>query len=299
MPIDVPLSGSGALAAQLVGQRQRINVALGSSGALSVDASIVVVAEMRLEVLDSELRQAPTAVTVMVLQGWPEAPVDIAIDGTVIYSDALDSEGNLGPISLNVDETIGTLGSHTVTATATGGGLSVAASGTFTLDREPGPIPQAVGFDADPVDVPGAVTATGVRRWILQDLMPGGLGSWIMPANPRTAAPMPFKRTLTQERSTAIVGSYHVTEAGAEAHEWEFSGFLDTQEVHDKLLAYYGLKRRFYLIDDRGRAWTVAFTGVDMVARKRIGRDDGTFNDWAHDYTVRALVYTSTWKEPV
>lgn len=250
---------------------------------------------MILEVLDPTLIQAPTALTVMLTDAQPELDVVFAIDGTVVATITADSTGMVGPTSLNVSEDVGTIGSHTVTATQAG---AVGASATFTLARNPRWQPINIGPDAEPVEIPAAQTSTGVRRWVLQDLMPGGLGSYVMPINPTTMSTPHAEKALTAMHTTAITGVHYIFEGSDAPLEWEFSGYFPDRAMHDQLLAYVGLTRRFYLLDHRGRAWKVAFTNLDVRHRRRRPNPDGTWNDWTADYTVNAVVYDRNWWVP-
>lgn len=250
-----------------------------------------------LEVLDENLRRAPTAVTVAVSGGWPNDDVEFDVDGTTVFTGTLDTDGSLVALSLPVPWDAAA-GEHTVTMTSLTGAPGYTISATFNLELGPAASPVVIGPDADPVEIAAAQTSTGVRRWVLQDLMPGGLGSYVMPANPATMTSPHFQRLLSFEHTTSPAeGIYHISEVAEHAVEWQFSGFCHTQEFYEALQAYYALNRRFYLIDHRNRAWTVAFTSLDMRARLR-SDVNGALTDWAHDYTVSALIYDQDWKVP-
>lgn len=292
------LTGTGTGTLAMTGYEVTGPLQLTGDGTTGVTGARDVVPEMRLEVLDPVLNQAPTAITIMLFDARPKTVVTFNIDGTVIATRTANSSGGLGPLSLAVPESVGAAGTHTITATQAG---SLTASATFTLRRAPVTAPRIVGPDADPVDIPGALTSTGVRRWILQDLMPGGLGSYILPHNPTTMSDPHFEKLLEAMPTTssvAVSGQFHVFEGGEPPAEWQFSGYCPTQAMHDKLVAYAGLKRRFYIVDHRRRAWKTTIVSVDLTARRRQARDDGTLTDWAHDYTVNALVYDRNWKSP-
>jgi hypothetical protein len=250
-----------------------------------------------LEVLDDTQKQAPTAVTVAVSGGWPNDDVQFDIDGTTVFTGTLDTDGSLMALSLPVGTSY-LAGTHTVTMTSLTAAPGYTTSDTFDLAYDPAVPLMTIGTDADPVEIAAAQTSTGVRRWVLQDLMPGGLGSYILPTNPSTMTSPHYSRLLNQDHTTSVAaGIYHVTEVAEHAVEWQFSGFCHTQEFYEKLVAYSQLNRRFYLIDHRNRAWIVAFTSLDMRARKRADVD-GVLTDWAHDYTVSALIYDQDWKVP-
>lgn len=293
----VDFAGSGTLSVGGTPAPQA-QLGLSGSGQLQINGFTVPVNNARLMILDDTLIQAPTALTVVVDGGWPSDDVQFDIDGTVVRTATLDSVGGLAPMSIAVSEALGAMGVHTLTMTSLTLDPGYTQSATFTIDREPNLVARVVGPDAEPVAVPAAQTSTGVYRWVFQDLMPGGLGSYVLPANPTTMSAPHFQRLLSQTHTTAVdSGRFHVSEVAEHAVEWEFAGFCATQVFHDKLLAYFDLKRRFYVIDHRNRAWKVAFTSVDLVARKR-SDVNGALTDWAHDYTVRALIYDQDWAVP-
>lgn len=254
--------------------------------------------DAHLMILDTTLSQAPTAVTAVVDGGWPNDDVEFDIDGTVVLASTLDSVGGLGATSMMVSEANGAAGTHTLRMTSMTAAPGYQTTATFTVERDPSAAPATVGSDALAAEVAGTSTPSGVYRWALQDVMPGGLGNYIFPNNPTAMSSPHFKKMLSQTHTTSVSeGQYHISEVGDFAVEWQFSGFCGTQEFHDKLLAFRDVKRRFYLIDHRNRAWKVTFTDVDMVARKR-SNVNGVMTDWAHDYTVSALIYDQNWQVP-
>jgi hypothetical protein len=251
-----------------------------------------------LEILDDVLLKAPTALTFVVSGGWADDDVEFAVDGDVLLTTKLDSTGGLAPTSVAISEAIGTQGSHLLTMTSLTYQAGFAVADTFTIESPPTPVLIVVGADADPVSVPGAQTPTGVYRWVLQDLHPSGLGSYVMPKNPSSMTSPHYTRMLAQEHTTSVKdGQYHIAEVGERTVEWRFGGFCHTQEFYDTLVAFYELPRRFYVIDHRNRAWTVVFTNLDFKARLR-SNVNGVMTDWAHDYEVTALIYDQDWKVP-
>lgn len=247
-----------------------------------------------LVVEDAELDRAPTTVVVSIVNAVENATMSFYIDGAHVYDSETDSDGSLGPLSIPVSDSF-VAGTHTISATQAGHPTS---SATFTLDRNPPLYPITRGEDAQAVDVSGAVTPQGTRKWILQDLMPGGLGSYVLPVSPAQMDNPEFERQLSAQHTTAVDGAYHVFEAGAAPLEWTFGGYCPTQEMHDKLKAFGGLNRRFYVIDHRGRAFKVAFANVEMTPRLRQLNIYGDLTDSVFDYTVNALVYDQDWVTP-
>lgn len=248
--------------------------------------------QMQIAVLDDTLDQAPTSLTVIALGGLPESDVSFLIDGDEVYTSTLDTQGGIGPISIPVDAAHGAAGSHTVSISGDG----LAGSATFALDRAPNADVVNMGPDTAPVAIPGAVV-DGVRRWVLQDLMPDGLGSWIFPANPTSADPWPFHKGLSATPNV-LGNKVHVTGRGPIPHAWSFSGVGMDEDTYDHLKAYAQINRRFYLIDHRNRAWNFTITSFAPTPRLRVRDEDGVDNDWMFDYTVSGIIFGNEWQEP-
>lgn len=250
-----------------------------------------------LGVADYQIDVAPGTIEITIEGGEPDDYVQVKVDGVSTQLLRLSSDGSLRGVSIEIPEGLDA-GPHTVAINSTTllRGHLVAVFDVLVLtDALPPVTPPAP--DALPVAVPEAVVAgTDVQRWVLQDLAPGGLGSWILPANPRTMDPLPFERTLTAERTADPDGLIHVTEASGRTAEWGFAGYYKTEDFQVQLAAYAELRRRLYLIDHRNRAWMITFSDLNMTPRKRT-LDGGTFNDQTGDYDARVIIY-GTYQEP-
>lgn len=267
------------------------SLAFSGSGSLSLAGGTYgITPESRLTILDTTLRQAPTSVVANLLDGIPGTDVTFSIDGTNVFVAPCDSDGNLFAVSVPVPESVGAAGSHTLTAEQPG---ALTASATFTLAIGPAASETTRGPDLDPVEI-----SVAHGKWVLQDLMPGGLGSYVLPLNPQSWVSPVFERTLTARHTTAQTGKFHVSEGYEHAVEWSFTGFCPDQAMHDMLLAYGNLNRRFYVIDHHNRAWKTTFTNVELVARRRLVWQ-GQPTDWAHDYTVHAVAFEQIARVPV
>lgn len=256
----------------LTGQPQGARAAMGL-GAFALPAQMV------LSIPDSVLDPAPSSVIVY-LQG---APVDAEVTFTVGSTDVLTMTAGadmLGPVSIPVDDPAAT----EIHASAPG---AVSQSVAITFSGASPEAPVAPDPDSDPAPV------QQVARWELQDVAPGGLGTYVFPANPASMAPLPNSKLLTAEHTTGLDGQYHVTEAAFEPYEWSFAGVGMTKEFHDTIQSYFALNRRFYLVDHHGQAWTVTFIDTDYVPRKRVYVND-VLTDWLADYTITALIYDPT-----
>ena len=229
-----------------------------------------------LYILDPTVERAPGSLTITLTDGDPDSPMDFSVDGVLVATVQTDEEGSIGPTTIPVPSDV-LAGEHTLSVSGAG-----TDSETFTVLLDPLPEEPADEPDADPVPVG--------TKWVFQDLRTGGLGSWEMPINPGSMTAPHVQRPLTAMHTTAPrTGMFHIFEGGPTPVEWSFSGYLPTQEMHDKLVAYGNLNRRIYIIDHRDRAWLVTITFVDIHPRLR-HNFDGTVTDWGHDYTVHALV---------
>jgi hypothetical protein len=271
-----------------------VAASLAGSGVLTAELDTFTLPELRMVIPDNVIQRGPTAVTIILTEAAPLEDVTFDIDGTDVMTVATNTEGEIVALSLPVDEALSTSGTHTITATQDG---SISATATFSIVHDFSPVARAIIPDVDPIEIPGAITH-GTRHWVLQDLSVGGLGSYVLPVSPSSWVAPHVRRQLDAVHTTARNGIFHVTESGDTAIEFSFRGYCPTQEMHDKLLAYGLLARRFYLIDHRNRAWVVAFTNVDLTARRRQRGLDGSVTDWGHDYTVSALAYSQNWKVP-
>lgn len=259
----------------------------GSSGGAVGDLVIVA--------MDKILHRAPTSLSVSVSGAIADESLTFDIDGTDVDTEDADSEGTLQQLSIPVPGAVGAAGSHTVTVTS----ATSSGSDTFTIEVDPIANPLDVSTDTDPVSVPEAQVTTDFYKWVLQDLMPGGLGSWVMPINPSTMASPGVLTPVTVQHSTAVHdGQFHVWQGGLAVADWSFAGYCPDQEFYENLASYAALTRRFYIIDHRNRAWKVAITGLDMVARKRAIDETGAPQDWRHDYTARAVIYEQSPRVP-
>lgn len=259
---------------------------------------------MSLQILDDAQKRAPTALTVVVSGAWENSPIDFSIDTEVdpVYQAFADEGGEINAISIPVPGTT-TAGVHGLIARSVSIGTDAdqVATDDFTL-LYPASHGHVVGPDVDPVEVPGALNFDGSRNWVLQDLLPGGLGSYIFLRNPRTLTTPEVNRDLSARHTTAVSGRHHITEANDQTSEMTFTGLAFTEGEHQNLANYFALNRRLYLIDHDNRAWIVAFNHVDVTHRLRtrfqLPGQVAQLSDWVAEYTVTTQVY-GTWVQPV
>lgn len=255
----------------------------GPSGAAGLSATLV------LDILERNPMQAPTSVLVAVTGAIPSRIVDFSIDGVPVNQEMMPDGAGYALFSVPVPEAQGRHGEHVLTVDQDG---AVSASGIFTLTYDPDLLPTDRGPDAPPVEIPESIHPSGVRRWVLQDLMPEGLGSYVMPLNPTEMDNPAYERVLTAVHTTAVnEGQFHVSEGGVRPLEWSFKGYCPTQEMAETLRAYAELKRRFYIHDHRGRAWIVVVTSAEIIPRLQQRNIYDDLTDWVHDYTVNAVIF--------
>ena len=308
----VALSGAGFLDVAVDTEHHSAPaLALTGIGTLIVSGNRFQPAEMVLQILDSHLQRAPTAVTVVIAEARPNRKIEFYIDDVYVAQATADADGFLSPYSINIPEypsTVSSAGSHHLKAEQSG---SYDAEAEFELDKDPQRYPIAMGPDAQAVEVPEAVRPNGTRAWVLQDLYPaerGGLGSYVMPLNPIRMTNPYLEFQYTVHPTTVPVrlygkgGQFHVMQGGPVPKQWTFEGYCPTQDMQNQLLAYKNLNRRFYVIDHRNRAWIVAIQGIDFRARHRqqwaMAGQPAKSTDWGHDYTVTATVLDQQWVNP-
>lgn len=248
---------------------------------------------LMVSIMNPTIAITPASLTVTVSEALSSEDVVFLVDGIETLRHPPDSTGSLSLVSVPVPATSVT-GEHDLVVLQ---GVSGSGAATFTVLNAAIPPPVQTGPDAPPVQIPGAIQLNGVRRWVLQDLMPGGLGSWVMPMNPAEMGSPAFTRELTVKGTTASVeqgGQFHVYEDAFTPVPWEFSGYLPTEEMREQLEAYAALNRRWYLHDHRGRAWKVVFEALNLEARlTQIW--NGEWTNEGHDYSATVMVLERDW----
>lgn len=244
-----------------------------------------------LSVRTPYLDRAPTAVQVVVGNVDPGSTITFRIDGSVAWTAVADGEGMLAQTSIPIGLSLGQ-GSHSLSASTSSNG---SASGSFTLNRNPSLLPQERAADVNPVAVPGS---TG--RFVFQDVLPGGIGSWVMPINPSQMTPPEAARALSDQHTVApITGQFHLNEGATQAQPWRLQGYCPDAAYDAKLRAYRDLRRRIYVIDHRARAWTCIVLGYSLELRKRKAEDTGVWNDHTGNWSMDLEIVGTNWKVPL
>lgn len=242
---------------------------------------------------ESELAETPDLLDVTLAGALPDTEITFSVDGVTVYVDETDSMGDLYPTSIPIPELpAGTYELHATDGT----GIGIVE---FVVLSDPPPAVTPIPDDVAPAAMPGL---TGVQRWVLQDPAPGGLGTWQMHRNPTVLSGPTFQREVNPQRTTYVGGKHSITEGAQGPMEWTLRGTVVTEEEHDQLLAFGSLNRRFWLIDERDRAWKVVFASVSLTPRTRssvrpAGATSYELTDWVHSYDITVQVFSPEWQE--
>lgn len=268
-------------------------VALTGTGTLTLVTGYTQSFPLRVVIYDDDLLRAPTSILVAVDDAAPGEVIRFRIDGKLVFETVAGPAGDLGPTSIPVSDQF-LAGTHQLSAKQR---TSSTGRATFTLTKDPIPYPHIVADDTLPVLIPQAMQH-GVRHFVLQDLLPGGLGSYVMPISPATMSSPHSPREFVPHPTTALGGTFHMFEGSFKPHEWSLSGYCPDEDMYDSLVAFAELNRRFWVIDHRNRAWLVAPLGTELVTRRRQVGLAGVPTDWGHDYTMRLLILEPDWVAP-
>jgi len=182
-----------------------------------------------------------------------------------------------GGFSSLVEVPVLPVGQHYVSA-ATADGVATAVFSVLSILSAPTTPPT----DADVTITPSAAP---VVKWMLTDQAVGGLAPFEFPINPSSMADPFGSKLYTTVNRVGVNSAPVIWEGESRAVEWSFEGTLLTQAHYEGLRTYARLGRRFQLRDHRNRVWIVTFSAFEPVPKRALSYP------WAHNYTVRALVY--------
>lgn len=143
----------------------------------------------------------------------------------------------------------------------------------------------ALSFEnTDPRPAPTPPVTDLAQHWRFFDLRDPDI-TYTMERNPRSWTNVFPPNDVTHEKVTAPDGQAITWEAAKRPWRMEFTGYLDTEEEYDALAFWSALRRRFWLVDHRNRAWLVTFEQFDAQARIVPNVP------WAHNYTVKTVMF--------
>lgn len=235
----------------------------------------------------SVIEQAPATMRLTILGGLPIGLVTVTFQDQIIAQGTTDSDGNLYQLPVLISGDVAAAGSHTLVVTQSGTGAVASAETVISVIAGTAPLPVAPSPDAPPTLV--AQPPATVRKWVLQDPAPGGLGSYVLPVNPRNMTSPHHEHSMTSRHTTSRSGRFHIFQAAMLPKEWQFGGYCPTQEMAEKLWQFREANRRIYVIDHHGRAWKVAITNLDITPRLRHWYN-GEMSDWGSDWTMTVTV---------
>jgi hypothetical protein len=254
-----------------------------------------------LHLQETRLFRTPGAVVATLLNFNRGITVTFELDGDPITANGaaatpLQANGNGNPpFYVMTDETGGLVefslpiarllqpGTYTLTAIASGSSNVTAESASSTLTVVSPPLGAPSALEIAPTDLPD--TTGSVQRWVFQDPMPGGLGTYQVPWNPSEMTSPFGVRPVTSDATTSPHGQLVFWEGTRPAQNWSCKGYLETQEHYEKLLAFSGLNRRFWVVDHRGRGWVVTVVSFNATPHRNATAP------WAHDYELSFLIY--------
>lgn len=266
------------------------------------DLSELVPPALTVTINNSPIYQAPDMIEFIVSGGQPETEALVEIDGSPQMTIVLDTDGGISLAAVSLSTDLGTVGTHELRVSQETIAGEVYGVAEFEVLVAPVSLPSAPTLDGSPFLPVGAVVpGRTVQRWVLQDPRPGGIGSYVLPVNPREMTSPHFERKLTSRRTMLaphLGGRFHVMESVPQPKEWSFTGVTISEEMAEKFLEFRHLNRRFWVIDHRNRAWKCVFTNVDISPQLRkllaVEGHLAEYTDWVQDYTVSALILDQT-----
>lgn len=129
-----------------------------------------------------------------------------------------------------------------------------------------------------------------VNQWVWYD--PKLDETWVMERNPdEMTTPHPPKNSTIFSRSIGGLNSVgngvsRVLQFRQRPFEWQFSGNVRSQAMHDTLLLWTARTNRLHITDHLERTWEVRITAPDIDEERQSAR-----NAWRFRYTIKANMY--------
>lgn len=265
------------------GEGVRIRVMDSTNGG-SLDAGFTIAwsyaarASSRLRVFlrGDRVRDTPGALEINLANGYPRDRVTFSVLGPTTVLDfqtvTLDLAGTLQDYAVNLPAL--QAGNYYLHCEALSSGSEDVIFAVLDGTLSPG------GIDTSDPTPP----VVEVARWTFYDIRDTSQ-NWTLQRNPASWTNMHPPNDFTFASTVAPDGQTLTWQAGARPWRMEFTGYLDDEAEYDRFAFWADKRRRLWLIDHRNRAWLVTLEHFDAQARIKPQKP------WAHDYTVRALIF--------
>jgi len=221
--------------------------------------------------------ETPAGLEVDISNGVPGDTVTLTLIGPTTTADfqtvTLDEYGQA--LDLTVDLPAATAGAYLLRVES---GQSGTEDVDLTIQED------ALSWDDTERALDVAPVVDAAQHWRFYDLRDHAV-TWTFPRNPSSWTNVFPPNDFTHDNTTAPDGQPLTWQAAARPWRMEFTGFLDTQEEYEQLVFWSQLRRRFWLIDHRNRAWLMTIEQFDATALIKANLP------WAHDYTVKTLIF--------
>lgn len=227
------------------------------------------------------LDDTPAALVLSVSNGAPGELVDFVLSGngltpSILAQSTLD---DAGVTSRSVPIPKLERGTYVLAAEGDASGTDTV---TFTVQRAPLNSTEEDGLEEDDWALP--VPPTGGGQWEFIDRYNPAL-RWVFHNNPQEWSSPEPPNYFSHDAGTAPNAQIITWQAARRPYPMDFSGYIDTQAEYEELRFWSEQRRRFWLVDHRGRIWSVTCEHFD--ARARIVPN----KPWAHDYTMRVVIF--------
>lgn len=235
---------------------------------------------LAVDVVADTISASPGVIKVSVLNAAPGETIRFRVTGYASFTFDLvtSSAGTINGASVQIPRGL-PAGTYVLRADALGSGLFGEVA--FQITGVPA-YPAPPTPDAPPVPV----VQGGVRKWVFQDPMDGGLGDYLLELNPDSMSdPFP-ERYVTSEHTTSFDGQWIVWEGADRAVQWRFSGLVESQAAFEAMQDDWGrCTRRIHIHDHHNRAFLARIKGISLTPARKPGQP------YRHRYEVRAEVY--------
>lgn len=219
---------------------------------------------------------APGSLVVAVANGEAGATATLSVPGNLLADTTVVLDDTGAAPGVNVPVSLAATGNATLTVTD--GTSTVTPTFTVSSLATPG------SFVVPTYTPPAAVqNTTGVRKWVFQDPATGEV--YHFPYNPNQMTSPYGTKNIQWTATTAIDGQKLAFEGQQAPVQWQFQGFIRSQDEYDAFVYWAAKRNRIWITDHYGRAWLGYLTHFDPVARRT------AHIPWSHDYTMQVLLF--------